>query len=392
MVPSDGFRRRVRNLTAVLPACLTWVGFCCEGRAFEFEVEGKGILTAYGYDGEVLSTTEAQFVVSVRDALWTIRERQKNYNVDYVEAGTDGTNVYVLTSFVNAIRAREAAGQKVGINLGTSYIIPGTLPRVHDSTIIPIVWLAYASSCYLDAATNSRLPPLDIAFPNPFNLTRTREAVIERAAGEPRLPSTAVLLNDGTRAYWADREYAPWVKAPSILRAPKPYDEGYTNNIYRVISFTNVNGLQLPLEFECSFFMPKPYGNASTELVRMTYKTFRAISVVPKTSRKDFRPQLPGPVTTADYRFALGPAAVPGPIRYMVTDHWLGNTEVLKLPDFDEQVAKNRQEYEALGGLAQSTAQKPSARARVVLLILLLTGVTPLIIGLIKRTRRTTTA
>ncbi|MEI6785246.1 MAG: hypothetical protein WCQ21_30475 [Verrucomicrobiota bacterium] len=370
---------------------MAWLGFCLEGFAFEFEVQGRGDFTAYRRDGNVLATTEAQFVVSVRDALWTIRAQQKNEHVDYIEAGTDGTNVYVLTSIVNAVRAQEAAGEKVGPNLGTSYIIPGTVPRVHNSTIIPIVWLAYASSLYLTAATNGRLPPLDTDSPNPFNFTRTRDALLERALAEPKLPTRAVLYDDGTMAFWQEREYAPWVASPSILHKPQPYDKGYTNNIYRVTTFTNVNGLQLPLAFECSLFAPKPHGNASTELVRATYAIFHAVAISPTTERKDFRPQLPGPVDAADYRFALSAKAVPGPIRYMFKNHWLRNAEVSKLPDFEEQVARNKQVYSGFRNSGAPRTQKLSGRAQAVLLVLLATAVAPLIYAMIKRKRRALT-
>jgi len=42
-----GWGQPMRSFITVLSVCVAWLGFCLEGFAFEFEVQGRGDFTAY---------------------------------------------------------------------------------------------------------------------------------------------------------------------------------------------------------------------------------------------------------------------------------------------------------------------------------------------------------
>lgn len=132
-----------------------------------------------------------------------------------------------------------SAAQTTKLSGGMRY---ETIPR-DDGRLANYVWVALASSCYLAQQTNTWIHPIWEIDDTTLRSKGFRMEALWESHTDNSPPDRVVWLNDGVdRMHDAD--------GVSIERpAPPPYDEGYTNAIYRVESHKDIGGIRLPLSF-----------------------------------------------------------------------------------------------------------------------------------------------
>jgi hypothetical protein len=91
-----------------------------------------------------------------------------------------------------------------------------------------------------------------------------------------------------------DPEFEPYPRRP-------PFDKGFTNSVFQVLSFTNINGVELPLTGRLDTFRPEPRGRRP-ELLHYTQYRISLRSWSDKPEKVRFRPVLPGPTSISDSR------------------------------------------------------------------------------------------
>jgi len=319
---------------------------CSAVRGIEFKVEGIDDFSAFIRSSNFLPdiSKRTHFTIIIRDCLWIARTSTEGENIDYIEAGTDGTNVYVLTSFAGDLARRKQTNQVVGPNVANAYVIPGAEPRISNAEAIPILWLAFASSCYLEQSTTAKLPSLQVTVITPSHLKSMLDCDVTRMDGLPKLPVQVVFYHPGITETWREREYAPWVTAPKITRALPPFNHGFTNSSYRVLQTTNLGTFSLPLRAEYLRFFPKQSASTSNDLKLVSAHRITVTNFTMSVNIQAFTPVVPGVTDAMDYRFASQEEA-PGPVRYRFTEKWLSNDDLRNRPEFKDQVASNKRLY-----------------------------------------------
>jgi len=232
-------------------------GSRCFARAFE--VSGVFENTITGTNGEPVLINGC-FTVVAEDCKWRIRTKRFDESVDFFEAGsTDGKQIYLLASHTNitleAIAELKDPVKAAELDVAFAQITPGEVPHFRSAEQICILWLAYASSCYFATRTNDQIEPVYWFGGEYFfnrGLTVPGNWQIEKAS--PHLPSRVVFFNDGfLRAM--DRGRTPVITPNSGV-----YAKGFTNAVYQVTQFSEVNSFKLPSEFTLSTYRPKPSG------------------------------------------------------------------------------------------------------------------------------------
>jgi len=326
---------------------------------YDYEVQGVDDLEANL--GRVIRQ-RTHFTVSVKDCEWFIRSETEGSGADYVEAGCDCSDTFVLTSVASSVQKQKDSGLQVGENVSTSFVIPGVVPLYYFDHNLPIFWLAFASGPSLDVATNHRLPFLEfIGTPNPYTLTQSMTAIFERTDEPPFLARTVTYYHSGKEPVWAHRQYSPWIHPPTFQSHDKPFDAGFINSTYEIRAFTNVGSYTFPLNSEFRRYFPQKGGKRTNDLLVLIRHSLVLTNVRTHSRRDDFRPQVVGTTAVEDYRFALTKERVVGPVTYMSHGRWLTDDQVMGLSNFVAVAAYRKRIYSttAHAALAKSTPNRP---------------------------------
>jgi hypothetical protein len=191
---------------------------------------------------------------------------------------------------------------------GTAVIGSGVVPSPSSDYAVP-VWLAYASRCYYQAAL-PRVKPIwrldsEEAYEQYFV---TANAVYY----QPDAIKTIAYMNSGSVPFLDDAGMM------SEIKLPTPYDRGFTNAVFSVDEFTNVQAnLVLPKAFHTVLYSPKGDAKSSSELQMIHSYQGWLESASSGEIDGNFQPVLPGKVWITDYRIPAGKNS--GPRRYQIT-------------------------------------------------------------------------
>jgi hypothetical protein len=295
-------------------------GGCFAVDGFIYSVSGT-VVSQYGphLDGGRGAST-SDFSVSVDGGSWIVRVVPKlvpnlgpalssignrEAKPDYMEASSDGTNVY----FVISTESTKRADTKV-INAGEATRIPGTVPYAIPDELI-CLWYLYASHSYFSALHESRIYPLNGLPPEAYmkqDFKVPAEWVLSQ--GPPRLPVSILVKGSGQ-----------WREATNTASS---LSYTATNAILQVPRITNVFGLQLPVDGEIrSFFYFQPQQPTLRKTIVVTAETFSNRSMA-----EGRMPALPTPSIVMDASFWTNeqPATVS-----MLTNKWPDEVALLAL-------------------------------------------------------------
>jgi hypothetical protein len=164
---------------------------------------------------------------------------------------------------------------------------------------------SYTSFCYLSQIKDSKLEPV-IDFPLSTGIYSLENPIKQRAewtldVKEPKLPVKAVFFDDG---------YKRGQRLGKNYKRAVPYDAGFTNAIYSVEAFTNMNGLRLPSVAVLNVFSPKDktwspnaLGKTRSELLLHSRYLITLTNASAHCSISLFRPIIDDECIVTDVRF-----------------------------------------------------------------------------------------
>lgn len=334
--------------------------------AYEYEATGTFEGSRPLADGKIAKQQKQWFHICVRGCQWQVRVVPEDAGpgfefLDYLESGFDGHDLRTLVS----LKANAPGKDRWGGNV-THEPVPLLAIEPH----VPVIWLALASTCYLDRAGTSSLVAVYSA-----SVARAPVAVkVMRKDEPPRLPEKIFFLSDG---------YDRRVGQPR--KWPPPYDKGFTNAIYEATAFTNIAGLNLPLHFTVRVLRPGPRG------LETDIEYYGDVdNIRPTCALKEFGPIMPSGASAqiSDFRFVSADALSKHPFRYR-TDRWLGEAEVENLPGFGPYAARERELKTIPPVLAKPAPSRPGPRwARICVVAFAAGTAVPLIFLWLRKPRK----
>lgn len=296
------------------------IGWLSVIRADAYEYEADGILDGENFvvSGRVVKEEAVSFKVYVRDCQWLIHITQQNAHTKYMEVGFDGNTMYYSSMLDEKLIADVKPKPPLWAG-GLSFdVVPfnGSVPNM------PVVWLALASSCYLNDAKSNLIPAYSTD-----EIRASMPAIVVRMNDALKLPQSIIYLDDGF----------DWHLGTPHKRQP-PYDTGFTNAIYSVNVVTNIGGYVLPRQFTLDVFLAASTGIAPYTKYNGIVNNARA-----ECSLTNFIPETGGVGFMNDFRFVSTDATRKTGFYYH-TNRWMNTNEVEALTSFSNYTIMERRE------------------------------------------------
>lgn len=126
----------------------------------------------------------------------------------------------------------------------------------------------------------------------------SNEAVAEYDGPLASFPKYIALLNSGF-------ELGPMGRG-TLITYDKPFDRGFTNAIYSVAAFTNINDISVPRDFSYSYLVPIADGTKSSDLFVNVRFDGKVHAVRSGKRLPSLRPKITELTTVQDSRLYLG--------------------------------------------------------------------------------------
>ena len=200
-----------------------------------------------------------------------------------------------------------------------------------DGTAINYLWLAYASSCYFAKVNTNRLTPIWMMDdPSLRDSGFTVPGYWECTAQPPHLPMQVVYLSDGIYRGVGNEG------SPVTFKYRPPFDMGFTNAEYKVLTSTNVGELVIPTQFSFTRY----YVTGQKRFVRtLTQAYVSKVQLV--TTASSFRTTFSGRVIAFDKRFITAIEPVP------VVRFWLTNGNWPRKVELSNSYSVSLEKYQA---------------------------------------------
>lgn len=363
----------LNNWLSASVAAITFISTPQAARSANYEATGQLVWFRYS-QGQIAKTAKRNFKVVAEDTKWFIRTEalEGPAKGKYDESYFDGTNLFTLTKFPISQSGTNLvpAVFKAGTNITTVYsparaaandsigsVEPVVMPRFGPSLIAP-VWLAFCSGAYLADAKGGRVAPVwDLPINSVNNSSYPITAKWELLDSQRGTPARVVYHNkgllwqlSGTAA--TDRSSGDELMEVTELQAvfypaPPPFDKGFTNAVYQVLTSTNIvyspkgiaesSLLTLPTAFQLTYMAP-PYEGSGTDMITMWAIAAQVESITVGANPPRFAPEANLKTLVVDERIERKEPGQP-PIRYLATHGiWAGEKGLASLGERKHQV------------------------------------------------------
>lgn len=279
-------------------------------QSFELEGEIAHVLTS---SGQRTTNLTKHFKAYVRDDQWRIESR----SVVPQDAGTtivgyDGQDQYRL--FIFGSKQSAGAETQKARNSAAAEIIHDPVPFPRDDCV-GVIWLAVASHLHLPKhSSQSGIRPQWILPASDTTLISYRLPVkYSLTSGDPQLTRVVAFFNSGKRFSLSGGKI--------MLTDEEPrFAFGYTNGLFRVTEFTNIQGSELPAKFELLQYRP----NRSKPIVTFEVASMYSAECSRVKLGCVLQNLIPDPIpltATTDYRARLVKTNLAF-IQYDVTNRW----------------------------------------------------------------------
>lgn len=193
------------------------------------------------------------------------------------ETGTDGVDNYligIIGDWESSVDGRA---------------FPGTVPFPDVRAHVAPIWMAYASTITLRSNSSGRLPILwHTKAESLFYLNYSVPVTVAFDSEPPYFPVSIVFRNEGM-LFDTERDATGVVIKTN--RLSPPYDAGFTEAEYKLLTVTNVAGIRFPSEFEFTVFRPKRGGLTNVDVEKSrSYHAVVASLEVPAPRRESYAP------------------------------------------------------------------------------------------------------
>ncbi|MCO5053707.1 MAG: hypothetical protein M9920_15620 [Verrucomicrobiae bacterium] len=269
----------------------------------------------------------------------------------FIESVDAASGQYSLKAFVDGLIYNISSvniSNNPAVNDFASVVEDNDVPD-SDISGISIIWLAYASHCYLAKVRDDQYKPIWMLDDPRLRVEGfTMRGRLETVAG---LPSSLVYFNDGIINAKSTKGNRVVLRTPSIFTGP------LTNAVYLAVGATNVGGVTVPKAFEFSRNGVRP--DFTTYPLAKVTGAIKSLELVSGLS--DHLPVLNGTFFVQDKRFQKSNPKLKE-MRYRTDGlRFLGSTDA-------KIVTEKRIAARA------SADTSGSSKARVILIILLVTS------------------
>jgi RNA polymerase sigma factor (sigma-70 family) len=278
--------------------------------AAKFEFEADGELTVQQIHGDkILHQASESFQISVKDDKWFIVTKpqpgSQPAGIVRYEVGGENNTIYQVSYFDKKTLAPTSLNTAIGL------VETAIVPKNIAGSQIAELWLAFASSHYLDGAKNGKLKPVyDMIDSKMRNEGWEDTAQWKRFDVEPRLPQMVDYINEKNVGVNGGQRL--------LIPLPPPFVKGFTRASYNVDLVTNVGGLTLPTSFSFKeYYVERNTQPAGLKVMRIVQANVTGVRAV--CERTNFIPTLTEATYIGDDRFARTPKPV-AELTYMITN------------------------------------------------------------------------
>jgi hypothetical protein len=266
-------------VAAFIVIALLTDGLQLEAREPAFKAEGRILYEVFLPDGEERRWSR-EFKVVVHGCRWTI----ESYDV---ATGAYGMKMITNGLIYSARRVSEPTRSDY-----TVVIEDDDVPFA-DTSGISVIWLAYASACYLATVEDGRYRPVwHLDDPGLRTENYTVPGLLATMNGG--LPQELAFVNEGVI-------YGRAKGGRAIIRARSPLENLPTNAVYRVNGTTNVGELTLPTSFQFERYSLWPHDFTIFRRIARISGTLTSVSAEVKPS--DLEAEIEGTIMVTDKRF-----------------------------------------------------------------------------------------
>jgi len=291
-----------------------------------YSFEGAAKMRMVMPSGKMQEQRAVVFKLNVSDCQWRIRfHRDEGTNQinspDYTEVSSDGVFLYYLSNLESAIANQKKRGANFGVDHNTAVArrYKGELFHMRFVDEVSPIWLAFASGCYFKNRTNDYVEP-GFVF----------DSVQEYGPPERKR----------LKSFWRLNEFKPFmpvsvvyigvgkIKGPNgdLIDRPSPYNNGFTNAVYRIISTTNINGVEFPQHSKLEIFRPTSLFDTNSPLIPFITYEMSLTAFLRRTGIFHIQPELPG-ITAIQDEAAFEGSSIPR-VTYKSKDRWPTIAEV----------------------------------------------------------------
>jgi RNA polymerase sigma factor (sigma-70 family) len=288
----------------------------------EYEADGELTAQLLGENNKIISAERENFTVSVKDGKWFIITKPysgtNSAAIAKYEAGGDGETFYQVAYYDKKILDPNSLNTAIGL------IENDAVPENIAGNRVSELWLALASSSYLNKSKNGMIEPVYYLLDPTMRYERWMdEANWKRFQNPPHLPQELAYLNKNIIGVNGPRRV--------IIPPPPPFDKGFTRAAYSVEVATNIAGLTLPIQFTFKEFDLDP--TVTPAQLKTNWNILGEVTNVRSAcERTNFIPELTEATYVDDRRFAHEKKPVEA-LAYMVTNGDWPATHVLWLQE-----------------------------------------------------------
>ena len=255
------------GVIAISSSCI-WASQQSISNEFSYNLTGS-LQRQVFFKDEIFYKTTNNYEVQVRGSRVRIHTwNVPSYGVVQIkdfEFITDGKKSCFITAFDLDPKSVETS-QKPGANkmFNTIVDIYTNVFPPNDGGYLGPIWIATASGSILKSQGNGEAINASLFmcpdWPD-INGHKLR-ASWEVSTEPPYLPETLIEYSDAETFNIVSKFYNRWKKLPF----PSIYESGYTNAVYNILSWTNIDNLKLPKHFQLKGFIPRFDGIDSSQL------------------------------------------------------------------------------------------------------------------------------
>lgn len=261
------------------------------------------------YDGVIKYAVSNSFQAICRGSKVSIRstgtagknEIVRDVSTEYV---SDGVTSYRITTFdidQETIEKNRRNNESQRIFSSSVDVYLGDYPPNGLALVSP-VWLALASNSMIDNSNEGEILPLVMLGPYwPTIGGEKLEATWVKSDIMPFLPDQVV-------TYANEKSFDIINKGETFFKNkpfPEQYKQGFTNTIYKVLAWTNVGSMKMPLHFQLVSFYPQHDGKDNKDLQpHLIYDGFVEAVTVGDVPKIEIPPKVLKWASVADYRFS----------------------------------------------------------------------------------------
>jgi hypothetical protein len=213
------------------------------------------------FQGQTKDEPAVHFDLKLQRHEWFVQYSSWQADYDFADAQYHSSNMSLVVFIRQGVAARRQEGIYTAPNVALGTIYRGETPNLEDTDELGVIWLAYLSGDYFQRQKSNYVKPPFERDPNSAmhfgpGFSSKVQGFWALTDSKPAFPKKVSYLSDGN---------AVTAKGEILKRLP-PYDKGFTNSYYEVGSFTNVDGLRVPLTSVFKVFRVRQGATNNTEL------------------------------------------------------------------------------------------------------------------------------